>query len=657
MKEKKEEEKKKLNNKMTKQNTLNEIQKIETEVVKTKVVKTDLKHKINNDKEYYKLYMNLRKTIFEYIKNRYTELNQKDKTKVSDEELKFLNYNFEKNAEEYFQKIAEKYLPKPMVFIKYVFLIFKKQPYGRLTPMIFNVKELKLDHKPILERVEKLIKHELPYRFGILSDNEYNNREGNEKDPFDDEYKLFYSRYRYGKFFHITTEYVHTMNNISDKAHGYKNSITLEELIYACGLHNDLGKSFFEDLKIEYEVREHQINNYVMIQSKIKNKEKNNKNEKNRSEIVFDLYLYEKSIKQKIVNNNKGEVVLQNKKLHTNLQSKNIKFILIFISSVQTYTFIYSLDGFFYKLVIESNMKNIIGEIIKELNTTVSSNNSNTIKFKNPTKLFKIVNNNILDIEDYKNIFKYNPFIVNKIKQIPQKIDISYYYETALLTHKQKIGTFANLYTEIKPYRYTNHIIGEQYIKGFYNYIDNLNNNQPVNLDCNTLNFEHKFTDCELRNCYPNEVIINCAYYNIGNSGYDIIESIDNSDNKIVLYIVPHNFNYNYNESPNNLLPIYKNKYLGNFLDLDFTSLPILYEIKNKYSNNDYLCFLHHTITLRYYCLHFHIIKKEYYKRNYPKKDVGTFMIQDMFIDEIINNLKSNKNYYKIINYNIIKTT
>ena len=32
-------------------------------------------------------------------------------------------------------------------------------------------------------------------------------------------------------------------------------------------------------------------------------------------------------------------------------------------------------------------------------------------------------------------------------------------------------------------------------------------------------------------------------------------------------------------------------------------------------------------------------------------------MIQDMFIDEVINNLKSNKNYYKLLKYNIIKTT
>ena len=30
-------------------------------------------------------------------------------------------------------------------------------------------------------------------------------------------------------------------------------------------------------------------------------------------------------------------------------------------------------------------------------------------------------------------------------------------------------------------------------------------------------------------------------------------------------------------------------------------------------------------------------------------------MIQDMFIDEVINNLESNINYYKIINYDLLK--
>ena len=81
-------------------------------------------------------------------------------------------------------------------------------------------------------------------------------------------------------------------------------------------------------------------------------------------------------------------------------------------------------------------------------------------------------------------------------------------------------------------------------------------------------------------------------------------------------------------------------KYLGNILDLEESSLSILNEIQKKYSNKDNLCFLHTTKTLKFYCLHFHIIKKEYYKRNYPKKETGSFMIQDIFIDEAINNLE-----------------
>ena len=93
----------------------------------------------------------------------------------------------------------------------------------------------------------------------------------------------------------------------------------------------------------------------------------------------------------------------------------------------------------------------------------VLSNNSTIIKFKKPTKLFKIISNDILDIEDYKNIFKSNPFIINNIN-IPQKIDISYYYKTSLLK-PNNLGNIVNLYTEVKSYIYTNSINGETYIK------------------------------------------------------------------------------------------------------------------------------------------------------------------------------------------------
>ena len=75
-----------------------------------------------------------------------------------------------------------------------------------------------------------------------------------------------------------------------------------------------LGKPFLEDLKIEYEVREHQINNYGMVQSQIN--EKRNKNErnensvKNRSDIVFDLYEKDKEKKNKEKNKEEHKLKL-----------------------------------------------------------------------------------------------------------------------------------------------------------------------------------------------------------------------------------------------------------------------------------------------------------------------------------------------------------
>ena len=640
------------------------------------------------------LYMSLREGIFDYIEKRYAELYSSyspddPEYKVYKEYFAYpsndtnqsgvIHFTYQNNgrlnkfredAHHYFQKIGQKYLPKPITQIKYIFLAFKQnKTTSFLEPLIFNVKELKKEDQPILKRIERLIKHDLPTKFGILDSDE------NKKFPeFDDEYKLWYSRYRYGKFFHIETEYVHTMSNIADKAHNYKNTITLEELIYSCGLDyepdyktnnvkfktNVDKTSFFEHLRIEYEIREYNLESTTLKMSKSRkyskysnkktNTQSNCKIIENRSEKVFCLYEKDKLLKEKGKekqnNKTKAQILSHNEKklvrehFGNKENSKKIQFILVFKTNQYEYTFIYYYNGEFYKLVIESNISQIIDSIIIELNTNV---NVNGIHFSEINKGLKIVSIDKLDTKDYKHIFNKNPLMMRHQIQIPNKIDISYYYETELLI-SNKLGNIKNLYTETKPYRYTNHIIGLQYNQGLNKYRDNLKN---TNLECNRLTYEYKFTDCELRNCNPNEVIINCAYYNIGDSGYDIIESIDNTDNKIVLYIVPHNYNKETN------IP----KYLGNFLDLDETCLSILKEIKNKYCNNNYLCYLHQTMQLRFYCLHFHIIKKEYYKRNYPKTESGSFMIQDIFIDEIINNLNSNINYYKKLIYNLIKTT
>ena len=82
----------------------------------------------------------------------------------------------------------------------------------------------------------------------------------------------------------------------------------------------------------------------------------------------------------------------------------------------------------------------------------------------------------------------------------------------------------------------------------------------------------------------------------------------------------------------------------------------MLLAIKNKYASKNILCFLHSTLNLTFNTLHFHIIPLDNYKRKYPKFNYGQFMTQDMFIDEIINNLNANSNYYLNLDYNLIKS-
>ena len=625
------------------------------------------------------LYMNLRQDMFEYIEKRYDELYSNSPNGLNDKEYINFKTNFIKNAQDYFQKIGEKYLPKPLTKIKYVFLVFKKNNdlNNALVPFIFNVKELIKQHEPILQQIERLIKHELPYKFGILSDNEYNNGKGNDTDPFDDEYKLWYSRYNYGECFHITTEYLHSMSNISDKAHGYKNSITLAEIIYACSLNSNLSNPFAKDVRFVYEVRDYKISklnsNDLYNVRKLETLSSDcsiyevGKPNESRSDFVFCLY--EKEKKTNLVgmhvgvgikdnNTEKRKNLIQLKKIFTskNIDENKIRFILMYKTHKQTYTFIYCYEFKFYKLVIESNISNILDYIINELNKKILSNNFNNLinnyNLNSFNKVYKIVSHNVFN--EYSNLFKHNPFIINNIS-IPKKLDMSYYYKLSLLKMNNVVNntknTIKNLYTEDKPYIYINNIIGEKYINGFKTYINNLKYNKPLNLDCTNLTFENKFKGCAFKKCIDKDVIINCAYYNIGNSGYDIIECIDNASNKLVLYIVPHNYNYESNFSIN---PKYEKKYLGNVLDLDDSSLPILYEIKKKYANQNNLCFAHYTNTVFFYTLHFHIIPIEKYKRIYPKLENGQSMIQDLFIDKIINNIKANKNFYLELNYELI---
>ena len=630
----------------------------------------------------------IRQVMIEYIEKRYNALY---KDNPNDTDYTNFKVNFKKNAKEYFQKIALKYLPKPMVFIKYVFIVFiKKQNNNDLEPFIFNVKELIPEHTNILKQIERLIKHELSYRFGILSDAEYNNGIGNDTDPFDDEYKLWYSRYRYGEFFHITTEYVHTMSNISDKAHGYKNSITLEELIYACGLNSDSGKPFFKDVKLQYELRDYKLSYEKKAHvdaPKIPIENENCTNYESRSDLVFCLYEQDKLKKEykkeykkdiTIINENKNNMNKFNtslksytfkrwktrkefekneelkKKKKNNIinldlfrriftrknQSENkIKFILMFKTHQHNYTFIYIYEGIFYKLVIESNISYILDDIIHELNKKVLSNNFEymTINFESNNNTFRVVSINILTNKDYNIFFFYNPLIyinINSNYLIKDKIDLSVYYENSMLISRKEL-TIINLY-KTDPLIYLNYKNSKYYTEGYITF-----QHTKKQLEYTEAKYEDELNKCAIKLCSSDDVNLNLSlnyvFYNINDCKYDILEIINNAKNKILLYVFP---SIVLTEDEKKIY------YIHNFLDLNKKSLPMLKEIKNIYLNKNYMCFLHKTNRLTYNVLHFHLIKKNDYLLNYPEIEKGIFIMQNIYIEDLINNIENQNDYY-----------
>jgi len=619
-------------------------------------------NKINNNNELYKLYLQPSSKIINNLFNKYKELYKEDHEEYITK--------FKKNYNLYYNYIANKYIKKNITNIKYVFLAFKKNKDTTfLEPFIFNVKELKKEHKSILKRIERLIKHELPYRFDILNDSEYKNEKGNVKDPFDDEYKLWYSRYRYGKFFHIETEYVHSMSNIADKAHNYKNSIPLEELIYACGLNyepinfqlktNFDKTSFFENLRIEYKIREYSLESTTPKISKfsnLKNKstDLNCKIIKNRSEKVFCLYeedklfktnqLYDSNKKVKILSLTEKKLIIEHFSNKENI--KKIKFILVFKTNTQEYTFIYYYNDEFYKLLIESNISQIINSVIIELNKNI---NINAINFTEKHNILKIININKLDKKDIKYFFYYNPLIMKKIKSISynEEIDTSYYYDTELLDIKLVSGyvqlNMINLYnlyikSKDKPIIVQSLLANKNYL------LENITNDNIISYETDFIKF---------KNCIDNfceNISINYIFYNVNDCGYDFIEIIDTNANKLTVFIVP-----------TKKQTVKKGKYIGNFLNLDYESLPMLKEFKNIYNSYECVCFLHTTLTTTFFCLHFHIIKKIdfthniNYNRIYNFNNFGSFIIKDIYINDIINNLNTNKNFYINTDYCLIK--
>lgn len=135
------------------------------------------------------------------------------------------------------REILNKVFALPNRKIHYVFHILKQED-GIYKPMILNVRQLTKAHQPVLQELLNIIKTEIPTKFGLV--------------PIDS----FYSYHNYGDLFCIETEFIHPTTKLDTFSHAYQRRITLEELIYSCGL----PQPFWSVVEFEYPIKQYRTN-------------------------------------------------------------------------------------------------------------------------------------------------------------------------------------------------------------------------------------------------------------------------------------------------------------------------------------------------------------------------------------------------------------
>lgn len=625
-------------------------------------VQKDDAQKIHNSDELYKFALGNRAFFYNTIIKSYEELVKNGK--ITPKDFEHFKNTFQQNYQNYFNEIGKKYLPKPITRIRYTFIILERYTnletgITKLIPAIFNIRQLELKHLPILERINDIIKLKIPHKFGIIDDTDYAKGQ---------KYELFNSYYKYVNFFHITTEYVHMMSNFTDYAHNLKDSITLEEIIYSVSREKDIGFPLFSKLRLDYKIRDYRILNSSEPEAKLSNN---------------SISAVESTLKGSFKGGARGTVRKNYRNRHTQLgigigkmsrsainkldseQINGIKILLMFEDVYSVYTFIYknNKDGKFRKMKVKANLKNIEGDIIKyiELSAktmkgkeriqTVYSCENEYIKLLQFPVSSNIKNFVILeDVEfteaDIRSVFMRGPIASKKLKQIIKEnlLSIKYFYNTELLKDISPDLQIYNIYNE-EPILIQNYKLTNEY-------------KNKITGDCSRNKYNNNrnhFKDCVdilgLADC-----VINCIHFNVGKCGYDFIEIIDKKDEFATKQ--NNSSNSRKKETPKKtvyVLPTFGGaaSYIGNFIDLSKEHLPMLQEIKKLYKKDDNsLCFLHRASTFpTFYCLHFHVVEYDLYNRKYPDTNIGTFIIEELHLEMIINILLNDVNYFR--NYDI----
>lgn len=580
--------------------------------------------------------------------------------------------NFEaeinKLQNDYYNEIAQTYLTKPIMYIKYVFIVVKeddnksyyKNPSNHYeknnselpniedsskiyVPAIFNFRELTHKHLPLLQKMNELIKTKLPHLYGITNSGE--------------EYNLFYSTYKYGNVFNIQTEYLHTLSNIFQSSYKYKINITLEEIIYMLSMKD----SELQSLRIDYKIKEHLINyppkqKQQLVKQKTVSVSKTKCTGKPLTETDIDLTLNEEFT-----------------------TSNDIKILFMFKETGTVYTFIYLNKDKVCIIQFASNLCNLKDAFKTNLKTIYDSGIIDPTNFLYECRnirqyslnlqafefeLFKIIKHTLLSQEEYKSYLAYNPILIKDIKMI-NKIEKSICLN--LFIPNPNCILIPNIY-KTKPMFLRNYLGTQTYKDAFKEFKLNFKTRQSYSTDSlnkKDLNDKNRvYYIIEEDKKRESKGIINRIHFNLNNCGYnflEIYEELYQNTYKYVIWVVPLNATEEENINDDFMSFDGFNKdncpYIGNFMDLNEKHIKMLIEIKKLYLNNNYECNLNiQSISPTYYCLHFHIYKFEYYKNTYIKNEIGIRNISKLEINKILNNIIWNYNYYNNFNINIITT-
>jgi len=476
------------------------------------------------------------------------------------------------------------------------------------------------------------------------------------------------------------------MTNILHFPYIYKNSISLEELIYSTDRQSTLGNSFWYDIKLEYDLKRFRIETKQNVQIgrghgsgtrvigsrySILPVNNNNNSIKSINEInginginginsinsINSINRINginriKSIKNIKSINSKNSIngikSINSKKTITTKINGTI--LLMYQKNYQEYEIIYKDNDKIFIFQIKSNLGD--RKIYNKIKEQIAQNQNileNIYKCKNEIyqninyegNLFKIIEHKEINKHILDEILKNNPIIIRSITHPTQElmIDLNEIFKTDLINFKFTNIKLRNL-DKIKPIFYINLIFNKIYLEALLKY---------KNGERNFKSIEVKNTETQGTKEYGVYDNINCII-NPNNCGYNFIESYE--EKKLVIWLLPF-----ISETTDNKI----NKYISNFTyfiqDENNDHIKLLETLRDMYLNKDYVLFLHINNSYIFGIQHFHRVLKDNYKKIYPTEEKGIAIIKEININELINKLKIDHKYYNEINTPILNVS